>query len=148
MTPDNRNPARGGAAGLGDCCLLGGERSLNSQPSRKYQARISRSRPLRENAPKSKSRLASICSKLQRDAATLRREVASLRGAVQALSRPKTTTIDAEEIAAREVAKQKRIEDREVAKREHAEAVAKQALIQPAKDRARAEWLVPAFTEA
>jgi hypothetical protein len=67
----------------------------------------------------------------------LRREVASLR----ALRRPKTATIDAEEAAAREAAKRKRIEDRAAAKQEHAEAVAKQALLQPEKDRARAEWL-------
>jgi hypothetical protein len=69
--------------------------------------------------------------------ATLRREVASL----QALRQPKTATIDAEEAAAREAAKRKRIEDRAAAKQEHAEAVAKQALLQPEKDRARAEWL-------
>jgi hypothetical protein len=92
---------------------------------------------LRENVPGSKSRLAHICFKLQRDMATLRREVASL----QALRQPKTATIDAEESAAREAAKRKRIEDRAAAKQEHAAAVAKQALIQPEKDRARAEWL-------
>ncbi len=75
--------------------------------------------------------------------ASLRREVASLReavGSLQALSRPKAVTIDAEEVAAREAAKRKRIEEREAAKREHAAFVAKQALLQPEKDRARAEW--------
>jgi hypothetical protein len=79
----------------------------------------------------------SICFKLQRDMATLLREVASL----QALLRPKTAMIGAEEAAARETAKRKRIEDREAAKREHAEAAAKEALLQPERDRKRAEWL-------
>jgi hypothetical protein len=69
--------------------------------------------------------------------ATLLREVASL----QALLRPKTATVGAEAAAAREAAKRKRIEDREAAKREHAEAAAKEALLQPERDRKRAEWL-------
>jgi len=85
----------------------------------------------------SKSRLDQVCFKLQRDVTILQREVASLRAAL----RPKTAAIDSEEAAAREAAKQKRIEDRETARREYAEAAAKQAIIQPEKDRVRAEWL-------
>jgi hypothetical protein len=68
--------------------------------------------------------------------AILRREVASLR----ALLQPKPVAIDSEAVAAREAAKQKRIEDREAAKREHAEAAAKEALLRPERDRKRAEW--------
>jgi hypothetical protein len=89
---------------------------------------------LRPNTPASPR---PSCLKLQRDMTALRREVASLHS----LLRPKPATIDSEEAAAREAAKRKRIEDREAAKRGHAEAVAKQALLQPEKDRARAEWL-------
>jgi hypothetical protein len=103
---------------------------------------VSRSRPLRKNVPGSKSRLDQICFKLQRDVAILRREVTSLRQSIASLTLNRgAVTIGAEDIAAREAAKQKRIEDREAAKQEHAAFVAKQALIQPEKDRARAEWL-------
>lgn len=140
MTLHKPNPASAAArTGSGDVCF-GGEQSPGSKKFPNKHARIYRNRPLRENAPKSKSRLASICSKLQRDVATLRREVASLREAV-ATPRPKTVAIDAKAAAEREAAKRKRIDERAAAKREHAEAAAKQALIQPEKDRARAEWL-------
>jgi hypothetical protein len=75
--------------------------------------------------------------------ATLRREVASLRLLLfKKDQNPATIDSDAvAAVAAREAAKQKRIEEREAAKQKHAAFVAKQALIQPEKDRARAEWL-------
>jgi hypothetical protein len=38
MTPDPTNPARGGAAGSGDTCLLGSEQAPGSAPAQKYQA--------------------------------------------------------------------------------------------------------------
>ena len=140
-----KGPPRDGlcADGPGVVCF-GSERFLGNKTHTHKQTQFFRSRKTkpacavrRENVLASKSRLAQICSKLQREMAILRREVASL----QALRRPKTAMIDAEEVAAREVAKRKRIEDRAAAKQEHAEAVAKQALLQPEKDRARAEWL-------
>ncbi len=140
MAPDTANTASDSArTGSGGVCF-GGEQSQVSPPAQKFQARLFQNRPLRENAPKSKSRLAQICSKLQRDVATLRREVASLREAV-ATPRPKTTVTVDEAAAEREAAKRKRIDERAAAKREHAEAAARQALIQPEKDLARAEWL-------
>jgi hypothetical protein len=87
--------------------------------------------------PPRKTRLAQICFKLERDIAALRREVASLRAA-----KPKTAApVDDEVVRAREAARRKRIEDREAAKQEYAEAAARQALFQPERDQARAEWL-------
>jgi len=133
-------PRRVSADGPGHAVCCGGERLPASTPPQKYQARLSRSRPLRKNVPKSKSRLDQICFKLQRDMAILRREVTSLQALLRAGGLPKPATIDSEEIATREAAKRKRIEEREVAKQEHAALVAKQALLQPERDRARAEW--------
>jgi hypothetical protein len=86
--------------------------------------------------------LAPICSKLQRDVAILRREATSLQQSIaslQTLSRM-AVTIGAEEAATREAAKRQRTEEREAAKQEYAAFVAKQALLQPEKDRAREEW--------
>jgi hypothetical protein len=151
MTPKTNPASAATRTGSGDAVCFGDEQFPGRKNPQNKQAQFFRSRKtkpacpvLRGNVPGSKSRLTQICSRLQRDVATLRRETASLREAVvslQALSRPRVATIDAEVAAEREAAKLKRIEEREAAKREHAEAVAKQALVQPEKDRARAEWL-------
>ena len=155
MPPATPNPASAGAqTGLGDLeswAAIGprhnGKFSSKQAPGVVAAPRLrlvappAPPRPLRKNVPKSKS--SQICFKLQRDMAILQREVASLRQSIaslQNLSRV-AVTIDSEEVATREAAKRKRIEEREAAKQEHAAFVAKQALIQPEKDRARAEWL-------
>jgi hypothetical protein len=91
---------------------------------------------------------------MRQDQSALRCEVASLRDrlasleavvSLQAVSRPKSATIDAAEAAAREAAKRNRIEEREAARQEHAAFVAKQALLQPGGGFGRAhrrEWCV------
>jgi hypothetical protein len=92
--------------------------------------------PTRRSDPRrSKSMLASICSKLQRDVASLRAEVASLKSGKKVLQK-----VGEAAIAEREVAKQKRIEEREAARLEHAAFLAKQAIEKPQKDLAQEEW--------
>jgi hypothetical protein len=118
MTPEKPNPAAGGATGSGrylqrhasDVSWFKPPAPLN-QP--KNRARL---RPLRKTVAKSKSGPTPICFKLQREMAILRREMASLQAAL----RPKPATVDNDAVAARETAKQKRAEDRETAKQEHA----------------------------
>jgi hypothetical protein len=155
MTPDKPNPASAGAqTGLGDndCWAAISPRDTGKFP--KKQTQIAgrngrappppRARPIYPSSKthhRSKSGLDQICFKLQRDMAILRREVASLRQSIASLTLSRgAVTIDSEAAAAREAAKQKRIEEREAAEQEHAAFVAKQALIQREKDRARAEW--------
>jgi hypothetical protein len=48
--------------------------------------------------------------------------------------------VEPEAAAVRDAAKRKRIEEREIAKAEHAKFLAKQAAAKPQKDQSRAEW--------
>jgi hypothetical protein len=83
----------------------------------------------------SKFHLNQICSKLQAEVASLRAAVTTL----QAVSVRKPAPI-ADDDSELEAARQKRINEREAARRAHAEFLAKQAAAKPEKDKARAEW--------
>jgi hypothetical protein len=83
-----------------------------------------------------------LCSKLRNEVAGLRNEMASLREAVASLEATHNPVMPviAVDADARAAVKKKRIEEREVANREHTEFLAKQEIAKPEKDRTREEW--------
>lgn len=68
------------------------------------------------------------------------KENAELKLSLAALNRRVTPNHDTAKLADGEAAKQRRAEERAAARSEHAEFMAKQAAIQPEKDRAREDW--------